>query len=85
MAVKVEIAFENLIRDASIADEDQKIIINFLRLLESLNDYHAESVLKKLITFMKVHGSKLEQITDEQMHVIFENIIEGRKKREKII
>ena len=70
MAVKVEKAFENLIRDASIADEDQKVIINFIRLLESLNDYHAESVLKKLITFMKVHGTKLEEITDEQMHII---------------
>ena len=85
MAVKVETAFENLIRDAGLADEDQKVIIDFLRLLERLNDYHAESVLKKIITFMKVHGTKLEEITDEQMHIIFENMIESRKKREKVI
>lgn len=80
--VTIEKAFENLIREAAIGDEDQKAVIGFLRLLESLNDHHSEKVLKKLITFMKIHGKKLEETTDEQLHIVYERLIEEAKKRD---
>lgn len=80
--VTIEKAFENLVSDTGVLERDQAAFIGFLRFLEQLDRYHAEDVSKKIITFMKVHGDKLEEVSNEQLHGVYETLIQERKERE---
>ena len=61
--------YENYIRDCLSWDEDPQFYISLLRGMKS-HPNNFEDILKTTITFMKRHGDKLDQLTDEELAVI---------------
>ena len=81
MATKtIEDALYDYVSDCLAWDESPEDYIVLLRLMESKRKQNFEDILKTTVTFIKRHGDKLANISDDGIKAVFEKRAEAARE-----